>query len=77
LFIKAIPKFVKHPKCEGDFEVFDRKIIEGEDCYVFLDKKIEKNTGVYKMFFFYFLFLLFSTFRVLKIYFWYSLGYLF
>jgi hypothetical protein len=54
----VIPIFVKDPapSVGGDFKVMEKRIIEcvKDDCYIFIDRVIRENTGIYKMFLFLF-----------------------
>jgi hypothetical protein len=48
-----IPPFVKDPKVNNEFNIIEKRIIECNDdygCYVFFDRKIEKNRNIYNMF---------------------------
>jgi hypothetical protein len=49
--------FLKDPENPKIFNIIKKRIIEadGDGCFVFLDRKIEENTNVWKMFFFLFI----------------------
>jgi hypothetical protein len=51
-----IPPFVKDPEFPREFNIIEKMIIEANEicCQVFLDRKIEENTNIWKMFFIYY-----------------------
>jgi hypothetical protein len=74
LLLSDIPPFVKDPGYSREFNITDKRIIEAveDDCYVFIDKKIEENTDIYEMFFVIVILInklindVYSVFKVLK-----------
>jgi hypothetical protein len=51
----VIPPFAKDLYNNKEFNIINRRIIEADDCScgVFVDKKIEKNTDIYQLFYFF------------------------
>jgi hypothetical protein len=56
IVLLEIPPFVKDPCNPKEFNIIENRIIEANEyfCHVFLDRKIEENTNIWKMFFNYY-----------------------